>query len=168
MIGQKEPRMDTDEHGYLGNIEISARLHFAALTRAFAGGFITNRRYEEQIDAMRRSKVRCIHAIYVETWFWYCDLSVHRLVGPYRLDATQRGMAARCILFLRSGEIYRWPAGLRRRRLLKWITLGIAARPYDRLRDAAARGDREVWPFFDRGQHDRARRRPTYLAGASD
>src|SRR5580658_3280696 len=130
-------------------IDDIARRGLAELTRHLIAGRITNFDFEER---WTWGSERALYEIYFYgLWPLYDDFVEHRLVGRARTPEA-RAWVARIILFLRSGEPYRYPhmCGLRALPvlLLSIITLGWFGRFWASHR--WRHGDERVWPFFSR------------------
>ena len=146
-------------------IDAHARSKLAELSRSLVTGLITNYQFDDRIPT---SSDPAIHEIYNKAfWLMYCDLRQYRLKGRDRLSPQVREVAARCILFLKSGLPYSWPVLSRPAAVLLTIanllTLGIAGRIYSH---RATHGrDISYWPFLSSEQYSAALRSPTYLSG---
>ena len=146
-------------------VDPQARAVLAESTRWLVGARITNYQFD---DLLPRSTDPAIREIYNQfLWLLYCDLREHRLAGPDKLSQAQRDVAARCILFLKSGLPYLWPVLSRGQSALLGIgnllTLGLAGRVcFRRLRSA---GDMTHWPFLSESQYATALSAPVYLSG---
>lgn len=146
-------------------IDAQARSKLAEASRSLVTGLITNHQFDDRIP---RSSDPTIREIYNKAfWLMYSDLRQYRLTGRDRLSPQVREVAARCILFLKSGLPYGWPALSRPAAVLLTIgnllTLGIAGRIYSH---RATRGrDISYWPFLSSEQYSAALRSPPYLSG---
>jgi hypothetical protein len=129
-------------------------------------GLITNHEFDERIP---RSSDPAIREIYNKAfWLMYCDLRQYHLKGRDRLSSQAREVAARCILFLKSGLPYGWPVLTRPAAALltiaNFLTLGVAGRLYSyrvtRTRDISC------WPFASREQYSATLGSPPYLSGS--
>jgi hypothetical protein len=145
-------------------VDARARKQYAELLRHFAAGLITNREFEKRLPYWREIELREVDLV---LWPHYDDPDEYKLVGDRRLSSEDREYAARLILFLRSGLVYRWPreTGLAQlpALLLSLLTLGWFGRLWFRYR--APDGDQSVWPFYTRAEYEEALRNPPYLRG---
>ncbi len=167
-----------------------SRRRFAEVLRQLASGVLTNDQFEAKYDALSGETV--IDELFQFAWSFYDDFYEHRLRGPHRLSPYQRSVFARCVLFLRSGLDYEWPARakwlwcpqreptLRTQAAMSWWTwLGLspvrsAARKAREVRersaDAAIKGagvvDDRIWPFRRRSDLRAAIGTPTLLPGS--
>jgi hypothetical protein len=93
------------------------------------------------------------------------DFITHRLTGKWALSPDSRAWVARIILFLRSGQAYRYPplTGFRALPVLlvSLVTLGWFGRFW--VRHKWSLGDQAVWPFFSRADYEQALAHPVYL-----
>ena len=149
-------------------VDRQARSELAESTRWLVGGRITNFHFD---DAVPKSDDPAIREIYNQfLWLLYCDLKEHRLRGPDKLSDAQREVATRCIMFLKSGLAYPWPALSRVKSALltlgNLLTFGIAGRIY--FRSVAATGDMAYWPFISSSQYASALEAPVYLAAGAN
>jgi hypothetical protein len=146
-------------------IDMDARRQLALLARRLAAGRITNDQFD---DAVPNSRDPALHDIYLHgLWPLYDDLFEHRLKGRWALTPEGRDWVARVVLFLRSGNPYRY------RRvsgfvqvpvlLMSLLTLGWFGRFW--LRRRWQDGDASVWPFYSRDEFQAALGKPTYLHG---
>ena len=140
-----------------------ARRRLAELARHLTAGRITNDDFE---DKRPSSSERALHDIYFYgLWPLYDDFITHRLTGPWALSPDGRAWVARIILFLRSGQPYRYPrlTGLRAMPvlLLSLITFGWFGRFW--VSHKWSLGDQSLWPFFSREDYERALAHPVYL-----
>jgi len=146
-------------------IDVQARSKFAEASRSLAVGLITNYQFDDRIPW---SSDPAIREIYNKAfWLMYCDLRQYRLKGRDRLSPQVREVAARCILFLKSGLPYGWPVLSRPAAVLlaiaNLLTLGIVGRIYSH---RATRGRNiSYWPFLSSEQYSAALRSPAYLSG---
>jgi hypothetical protein len=147
-------------------VDLQARATLAESTRWLVGGRITNFQFD---DSVPRSKDPAIREIYNQfLWLLYCDLREHRLTGKDKLPQAQRDVAARCVLFLKSGLPYSWPVLSRAQSALltvaNLLTLGVAGRIY--FHRLSSSGDMSYWPFVSQAQYAVAVGAPVYLSGA--
>ena len=88
-------------------VDSDARRRLAELARHLVAGRITNDDFEELRPS---SSERALHEIYFYgLWPLYDDFITHHLIGRWALTADGRAWVARIILFLRSGQPYRYP-----------------------------------------------------------
>ena len=88
-------------------IDHLARKKMAELSRQLANGQITNFQFE---DAILRSKEVGLNSVFYNgLWPLYDDLREHKLRDNNSLTKEGREWVARIILFLRSGNPYRYP-----------------------------------------------------------
>jgi hypothetical protein len=147
-------------------VDLRSRATLAESTRWLVGGRITNFQFD---DSVPRSKDPAIREIYNQfLWLLYCDLREHRLNGKDKLPQAQRDVAARCVLFLKSGLPYSWPVLSRAQSALltvaNLLTLGLAGRIY--FHRLSSSGDMSYWPFMSQAQYAAAVGAPVYLSGA--
>lgn len=90
---------------------LHARRRHAELVRQLASGQLTNDAFEDAYAALPQD--RATREVFLFAWSFYDDLYEHRLRGRHRLSPSQRRVFARCVLFLRSGLEYEWPARAR-------------------------------------------------------
>jgi hypothetical protein len=140
-----------------------ARRRLAELARHLATGRITNDDFE---DKRPLSSERALHDIHhYGLWPLYDDFITHRLTGKWALSPDSRAWVARIILFLRSGQAYRYPplTGFRALPVLlvSLVTLGWFGRFW--VRHKWSLGDQAVWPFFSRADYEQALAHPVYL-----
>jgi hypothetical protein len=143
----------------------------AELLRHFAAGLVTNDEFEDRIETIiddpPKMSDRALWAVRMMAWFYYDDLSTHKLTGRRALDREERAEFARWVLFLHSSQEYLWPefcfvfpGGL----LRNLITFGrCGPRAWTQFKSA---GDFDVWPFLRQEDMSAARLRPRLLAGA--
>jgi hypothetical protein len=142
-------------------VDLEARRKLAEAARALVSGRISNDEFESRIP---ESEDPAVLEVYSKGfWLLYGDLSEHRLAGSRRLSRESRQFAARCILFLKSSEEYRWPhergsLGLLRL-VLGVLTLGLI--PW-LLRQGKAPA---FWPFASNAAYEEALENPVYLRG---
>ena len=84
-------------------VDPRARIKLATALRRFATRRTTNREFEAEADVIARSDP-AVRAIVEECWYWYDDLSEHKL----RLAPEARRLVARCYVFLRSSLEYEY------------------------------------------------------------
>ncbi|MCV2219937.1 hypothetical protein [Thauera sp. Sel9] len=147
-------------------VDLQSRATLAESARWLVGGRITNFQFD---DLVPRSKDPAIREIYNQfLWLLYCDLREHRLIGKDKLPQAQRDVAARCVLFLKSGLPYLWPVLSPTQSALltiaNFLTLGLAGRTY--FRRISSSGDMLYWPFISQTQYAVAVGAPVYLSGA--
>ena len=147
-------------------VDLQARATLAESTRWLVGGRITNFQFD---DSVPRSKDPTIREIYNQfLWLLYCDLRENRLTGKDKLPPAQRDVAARCVLFLKSGLPYSWPVLSRAQSALltvgNLLTIGGAGRTY--FHRLSSSGDMAYWPFISQAQYAAAVGAPVYLSGA--
>jgi hypothetical protein len=119
-----------------------------------------------------------IRAVYEFSWYWFDDLSTHKLDGVHALSSETRNLADRCVLFLQTGFEYEWKgfkfigaftdflAGICAQSS-EIITLGLVEPPslhpsalsFDK--ELAAwlnqpEGDAAVWPFYRLSDYESA------------
>lgn len=146
-------------------IDDNARRCLAELARHLATGQITNDDFEEQLGTGLGSE-RALYEIYFHgLWPLYDDFIEHRLRGRWALTPEGRAWVARIVLFLRSGQPYRYPHMTGLSALLALIpsilTLGWFGRFW--VRHRWRHGDERVWPFFSHEDYERALAHPVYL-----
>jgi hypothetical protein len=147
-------------------VDQQARATLAESTRWLVGARISNYQFEDSVPKSDDPAIREIYNQFL--WLLYCDLREHRLTGPDKLPQAQRDVAARCVLFLKSGLPYSWPVLSRAQSALltvgNFLTLGLAGHIYfRRLRSA---GDMGCWPFLSKSQYAAALGARVYLSGA--
>jgi hypothetical protein len=147
-------------------IDQPARATLAESTRWLIGARITNFQFDDSIPKSADPAIRQIYNQFL--WLLYCDLREHHLIGADRLSQAQKDAATRCILFLKSGLPYLWPALSRGLSALltvgNLLTLGLAGRMY--FRHLSSAGDMVYWPFLNQSQYAAALEAPVYLSGA--
>lgn len=149
-------------------VDSDARRSLADLARHLASGRITNDDFE---DRRPIGSDPALHDVYFYgLWPLYDDFVKHRLVGNSALTREGRVWVARIVLFLRSGEPYRYPRASRLVAfpvlLLSLATLGWFGRLW--LRHQWRHGDQSVWPFYSREEYERALKNPVYLNGRAE
>ena len=141
-------------------IDETARRRLAEAARALVVGRITNDEFEARVPESNDPAVMELYS--KGFWLLYGDLSEHKLVGKRRLDPAAREFAARCIIFLKSGQEYSWPVEKGCVSLLKLalgvLSLGII--PW-LLRDEEAQP--EFWPFKSKAALQDALENPRYF-----
>jgi hypothetical protein len=150
-------------------IDREARRRAAEAIRHYVCGVITNREFERRYPVSKADPV--IHALNDSLWPTYEDIFTHRLAGGNAATEEMKGRVARWLVFLYSGEEYRWPrigdSGFRDLRADSW--LGKVVRAVfgygERSSSFMARGDYEVWPFLRREEYEEALRKPVLLGG---
>jgi hypothetical protein len=143
-------------------IDPRARSQLAQAARGLVVGRLTNDQFEDRVPHSTDPAIREIY----EKGFWplYDDLIVHRLTGERSLSPDNRHFAARCIVFLKSGLPYRWPAISPLRLLVaNLFTLGLAGYLFRRHQLSA--GDPSAWPFLNQSEYRVALGSPSYLHG---
>ena len=148
-------------------IDREARDILAENFRHLISGQITNDQFE---DRLRKSKDAGVNEVYFYgAWPLYDDLHEHKLTGRWAIKKEHWPIAARYILFLKTDLEYEWPARTGMRELpwniLAIATFGLLGRLRDRIRDAQAGGNSEVWPFFRTADLEAAMKQHPYLAG---
>ena len=148
-------------------VDRKARDKFTELLRHFVAGQITNDAFEDQIPY---SKDLAIFEIWrLAAWPLYDDFDEHTLTEEYRASDDERREIARCVLFLKTDQEYRWPRHSTLKQLLGnlryLVSFGrVPVYSSKELLDAAA-GNLEAWPFIRLKDLETARKRPPYLAG---
>jgi hypothetical protein len=147
-------------------IDYGTRRHLAVLARRLAAGTISNEQFENECPS---SKEAALHDIYFYgLWPLYDDFVEHKLVGRWALTRVGRTWVARIVLFLRSGQPYRYPrtTGLLQMPviLLSLITLGWFGRFWRRRQWRGA--EESLWPFYSRSEYEAALQNPVFLNGA--
>jgi hypothetical protein len=126
-------------------VDPRARIKLATALRRLATRRTTNRQFEAEVDVIARSDT-VVRAILEECWYWYDDLSEHKL----RLAPEARRLFARCYVFLRSSLEYEYSTNGRIMRLLLLLldlpTLALASSLGHRERCLAPRAP-SLWPF---------------------
>lgn len=148
-----------------GVIDPAARKKLAELARQLAVGHITNDQFE---DSLPPSAEAALHDIFCcGLWPLYDDFREYRLVEKHKLTTEGRAWVARIVLFLRSGQPYRWSRLTGIRAIPIWVlslvTLGWFGRYWRR--KIARKGDESVWPFFSQLEYQQALGAPVYLSG---
>jgi hypothetical protein len=146
-------------------IDRAGRAALAEHLRRLASGRLTN----AEFDSVRldHSDDEALVAVGHAGWSLYDDFFVYRLRGRRALTSETLDAVARCILFLDSALIYKWPA----RRptvksiLLTVLTFGSWLRRERRRWEAS--GLHHVWPFFRESDYQRALANPRRLLGRS-
>jgi hypothetical protein len=139
-------------------IDMKARGRLAEAVRALVTGQITNDEFEARVP---RTDDLAVSEIFSRgLWFLYGDLSEHKLKGNSRLSAEGRLFAARCIVFLKSGQEYTWPRERGWISLLK-VALGLVSLgliPWLLQEEC-----QECWPFSSDAAWEVALKKPVYL-----
>ena len=143
---------------------MTSRIAYAELVRHFLSGRITNHEYEKRCDALLDSGDEAISQIYCRLWNSYCDFREHRMGMKHGMTRDGRRIAARWIMFLRSGRRYEYPIPGCLASILSVLILGLARCVRA---DSEKTGDDDVWPYFRRTDYETDLARPTYLAGAA-
>lgn len=165
------------------------RTRFAELIRAFYSGRITNWDFEDDSEELWNDTA-AFHVFHDGIWFTYSDVPEHRFTDKKRLSRDDRRTIARWILFLKSGQPYKWPvssslpvfisipilfSGLPLA-IWKWdlsylpigvlilIAIGIPLTWIEEWKMNRA-GDISMWPFIDRTDYEEALLHPPYLIG---
>ncbi len=117
------------------------------------------------LDSRDRGVVEIREAI----WHTYDDFQEHRLVGQRALTDDQCEVIARCIVFLKSDDEYRWPAWPFYYRVLRLVislmSFGSLTGCFDSFYDVG--GEMAVWPFYSEREYRTAKDAPVYFAGSS-
>ena len=145
---------------------LDQRRAFASALRRFASGNVTNVEYEracEEIDGDAYSEDTAVARIFWQMWLTYDDIRCHKLRGKWKLDRSSRLHVARCLLFLRTDDPYRWPVFEAPRWLQRLLRLPVQDGKRAHAFDVVA-GDRAVWPFWSVVEFERARRTHRLLA----
>ncbi|MHC9538366.1 MAG: hypothetical protein AB9903_02510 [Vulcanimicrobiota bacterium] len=90
-------------------VDRTSRDKLAENLRHFAAGIITNREYEDRILESRCTGDAAAEEILHQVWYYYDDLSEHRLTGSHSLTREGREIFARLTLFLKSDIEYEGP-----------------------------------------------------------
>ena len=147
------------------SVDAQARSELAQSTRWLVGARITNYEFDDRIPKSFDPAVREIYNQYL--WLLYCDLREYRLTGADKLQSRERDKAVRCVLFLKSGLPYGWPAlstaGSVLLTALNLLTVGLAGRLY--FQRVSAAGDITYWPFLSASEYAEALKSPSYLTG---
>lgn len=109
-------------------------------------------------------------------WGLYDDTRRHKLIGSSKLSPEALKVIARCILFLRSNQEYKWPYfNVKPNFSLIDFLLAILTFGYNlkSIRDDQEQfylewqdlGDFDVWPFFSRADYDIQLKHQPYLNG---
>ena len=140
----------------------NARLQYAELVRHFLAGRMTNHQYENRCDVLIDDGDDAVNQIYCELWKSYCDFREHRMGLRHGMTRDGRRLAARWIMFLRSGRPYEYPIYGCLPTLIAIITLGLVRKP-----NPLSLGDSDVWPYFRHSDFQRDLAHPTLLNGRS-
>lgn len=114
----------------------------------------------------------------VTCWGLYSDLKEHKLKGSSALSKESLKIIARCILFLRSDNEYRWPEIEWRHPVVRLsfsdlllivVTLGAHYLKHklkceQQYRETISVGDYNVWPFLKVADYDREINNPHFLS----
>lgn len=139
---------------------MNTRLQYAELVRHFLAGRLTNHQYETCCDALLDDGDQAVSQVYCRLWTTYCDVRTHYMGRKHGMTRDGRRIAARWILFLRSGRPYEYPIYGCLPMLITIATFGLVRKP-----DPMAFGDAEVWPYFRRSDFEWDAARPTLLNG---
>lgn len=163
-------------------VDLEVRKKAAQAVRRFLDCQTTNDEYEAEyplpgLFEKNRTTDMAIRAVYASSWYWFDDLSTHKLDGVYVLTPETKKLAERCVLFLQTGFEYEWKrskfigaftdilAGICAQ-ISKVITLGLvepsrhpSALSFDE--EFAAwlnqpEGDASVWPFYRLSDYESA------------
>jgi hypothetical protein len=88
-------------------VDQESRTKARELIGKFAEGAITNGEFDDQYP---RSKDRAVQVVLERLWFFWDDLTSHRLEGAYQLNAESGELVNRCIQFLATDLEYTGPA----------------------------------------------------------
>jgi hypothetical protein len=156
----------------LMHIDTNARREIAELLRHLVSGVITNDEFEDRLPRpLRASKDGVVLAVNEHAWCLYNDTFKHRLTGALKVSDEGRREIARWVLFLHTDLPYEWPfyrltgPSTILRGLVGLFTLGHSTRQARAQFEAA--GDFDVWPFFRRGDYERASSSQVLLRGAT-
>jgi hypothetical protein len=116
-------------------------------------GAISNKEYERKYP---RSKTDpAVWEIYIQVWFFYSDVSEHKLRGKHGLNEENLAFFERCVSFLSSDFEFQWP----RQKFRPWhgfLRLIGFGRLLKRWNDEEISiGEKEVWPFLKRADYQR-------------
>lgn len=136
---------------------MNARLRYAELVRHFLAGRMTNHQYEDLCEDLLRDGDDAVHQIYCKLWNNYCDFREHRMGLKHGMTRDGRRLAARWIMFLRSGRPYEYPIY----GCLPTL-IAIVRKP-----DPMSLEDSIVWPYFREDDFTHDLERPTLLNGCS-
>lgn len=145
-----------------------ARNLLASALRQLLARQITNDNFE---DAFPQSEDGIVEPIESRVWTFYSDMYPHKL--SRKLTKVVRSDVARWILFLQSDLEYRWPRGPLDdfpiyNSYLNILTFGWWERRKElQMKAWEQHGDVTVWPFFEKEEFYKARKRPCFLAGSS-
>lgn len=131
-----------------------ARDKAAALIWQFKECRITNREFDEQYP--QDSHDLAVQRIYECMWFFYDDLSTHKLEGRHALSSEAQGLFERCALFLESDREYEWPPDslVNLWVWLRWLP-PVRRKMEREEREFQSAGDFEVWPFLRRVDYEK-------------
>jgi len=141
---------------------MTARVKYAELVRQFLSGRMTNHEYEIACDVFLKCDDEAVGQVYDKLYNGYCDFREHRMGRRYGMTHEGRRIAARWIMFLRSGRPYeyrhmKYPNGL-----IAFLTLGFVRRYENEDNDSV---ERECWPYYRRSDFEIDLRHPELLAG---
>ncbi|WP_417737254.1 hypothetical protein [Rosistilla oblonga] len=139
---------------------MNVRLEFAQLVRQFLSGRMTNHAYEDRYEALPEDGDEAVNQVYCRLWNEYCDFREHRMGRKHGMTRDGRRVAARWIMFLRSGRPYEYPVYGCLPTLVAIATLGLVRKP-----DPMTFGDSDVWPYFRRDDFSLDLARPNLLSG---
>ena len=89
---------------------------------------MTNHEYEKLCDKFLYEGDDAVTHVYCRLWNNYCDLREHRMGMRHGMTREGRRMAARWIMFLRSGRPYEYPTPGCLMSLFSVLTFGIVRR----------------------------------------
>ena len=165
------------------------RTRFAELMRSYYSGRITNWEFE---DGLEKFEEASLHEIFIKgPWCSYSDTPEYKFTDREKLTPEGRKIIARWILFLKSGQSYKWPlsrplpAWLSVPLLLSglpvaWLTwhweysflgifilmaVGLVLTHFEQRRFNRLDGEHELWPFRDQKSFEKALKSPPYLNG---
>jgi hypothetical protein len=124
----------------------------ANVLRQFMEGSISNEEYEQKYP--RTKSDPALREIFLQIWFFYSDIEIHKLTGKYALNDECRALAERCILFLKSDVEFEWPPqkfGFRYG-ILRLLGFGRILKQRDQRETSI--GDHDVWPFFRHADYE--------------
>ncbi len=141
---------------------MGARKLYAELVRHFLAGRMTNHEYEDTCDSILNQGDEAVGQVYDKLWNEYCDFREHRMGRKHGMPREGRRVAARWIMFLRSGRPYeyrhiKYPNGL-----IALLTLGIVRRYENPSNDGS---DRDCWPYYHQSDFEYDLLHPWLLAG---
>ena len=141
---------------------MTARTQYAELVRHFLSGRMTNHEYETACDTFLKSNDDAIGLVYDKLWCEYCDLREHRMGRRHGMTREGRRIAARWIMFLRSGRPYEYRHMKYPNCLIALLTLGLV-RGYEN--PANDSDERDWWPYYRRSDFEADLQHPTLLSG---